>query len=231
MTVAADDPVERALAGGAPLPVVLDVVDDAIERAAAAGDSRTLDRLAASLEATASERGREWDGLSVAATRARTLARSADATSSRPSEVAVAAPPRDEGSDQPLRFGGWWRRTIAFVVDWFLIGTAYALLDSALRGSDTSLVWIIGLPLAYFAGMHAFAGGVTVGKGMLGVAVRVEDGDPIGLGRATARAVTTFILWLVVLGGIVDMVVGAADPRRQWLHDKIAGTIVVHTRP
>ncbi|MEX2547480.1 MAG: RDD family protein [Chloroflexota bacterium] len=78
--------------------------------------------------------------------------------------------------------------------------------------------------VAYFAGMHAFYDGATIGKAVLGLAVRAADGSPVRLGRAIGRATATFLLWIVVVGGLVDMLVGAADGRRQWLHDKIAGT-------
>jgi uncharacterized RDD family membrane protein YckC len=78
--------------------------------------------------------------------------------------------------------------------------------------------------------MHAFNHGATVGKALLGVAVQIADGREIGLGRGVGRAVATTVLWLTVLGGLVDMIVGAADEKGAWVHDKLAGTIVVRRR-
>lgn len=232
------DPIEQALAADAPMHDVLDVVDAAIESATATGDSVTLDRLASLLDAIASERGQEWSRLSIAAARARAAATRAAATVPAPPAIsATDAPaasvptPLTATADEQLRYAGWWLRTAAFVIDWLVLGFAYTLLD-ATGGSDSSflvLVWL-GIPVAYFAGMHAFHDGATIGKAVLGLAVRAADGSPVRLGRATGRATATFLLWIVVVGGLVDMLVGAADPRRQWLHDKIAGTIVIHRR-
>jgi uncharacterized RDD family membrane protein YckC len=232
------DPIEQALAADAPMHDVLDLVDAAIESATATGDSVTLDRIASLLDATASERSQEWSRLSIAAARARAAATRAAATVPAPSAIsptdapAASVPtPLTATADEQLRYAGWWLRTAAYVIDSLVLGFAYTLLD-ATGASDSSflvVVWL-GIPVAYFAGMHAFHDGATIGKAVLGLAVRAADGSPVRLGRATGRATATFLLWIVVVGGLVDMVVGAADPRRQWVHDKIAGTIVIHGR-
>lgn len=239
MSAGVIDPIEQALAADAPMHDVLDLVDAAIESATATGDSVTLDRLASSLDAIASERGHEWSRLSIAAARARAVATRAAATGPAPCAIsATDAPaasvptPLTATADEQRRYAGWWLRTAAFVIDSLVLGFAYTLLDATAGGSGSSflvLVWL-GIPVAYFAGMHAFHDGATIGKAVLGLAVRAADGSPVRLGRAIGRATATFLLWIVAVGGLVDMLVGAADPRRKWLHDKIAGTIVIHRR-
>jgi uncharacterized RDD family membrane protein YckC len=53
---------------------------------------------------------------------------------------------------------------------------------------------------------------------------------PIGIGRALARVVATWLLWATIVLGLVDAILAATGDRRQSLHDMIAGTIVVRTR-
>lgn len=75
--------------------------------------------------------------------------------------------------------------------------------------------------------------GTTIGKRALGCWVTETDGrSPVSMGRSFARAL------VFVAGGelvppffVVDNVWLTADARRQALHDKAAGTLVVRNRP
>jgi uncharacterized RDD family membrane protein YckC len=112
------------------------------------------------------------------------------------------------------------------VIDWIIIGIGLGVIASAnVPGLLQALV-----PLAYFAGFHAFSRGATLGKAMLGIAVRIADGRPVGFGRALARVVATWVLWATIVGGLVDVILAATGDRRQSLHDMIVGTVVVRTR-
>jgi uncharacterized RDD family membrane protein YckC len=83
------------------------------------------------------------------------------------------------------------------------------------------------------------ARGQTVG--MMAVGVRaVRDGslDVLGYGRALARAVFEGVLRLLellffLLGvvWVLDMLFPLWDKKRQTLHDKVAGSVVLRTRP
>ena len=84
--------------------------------------------------------------------------------------------------------------------------------------------------VGYFAGLPALLDGVTVGKGAMGLAIRVDGGRRVGFGRALVRAVALAGLWITFVGAIIDVIVAGTDARRQAVHDKIAGTIVVRTR-
>ncbi len=232
--------LEQALRDGAPLDEVLDVADEAIETAAANGDGALLAWLAEELAAAAAERGGDWNRLAIAGARARALVSRADPTAEPEQEpgpkaqpvVPAAAPVAPESSGSPLPYAGWWRRAAALGVDCIVVATLYAFFG-AVRGDGDSWPYLLlelGIPLVYFAAMHAFVHGATVGKAALGVAVRTADGRGVGLGRATARAVVTFLLWSTLLGGLADLIVGAAARDRRWLHDMIVGTAVVRTR-
>lgn len=220
------DPLEHALASAdARLEDVLDLVDAAVEHAAAENDGATLERLAQRLDAVAAERGGEWRGLAVAAARAQALAGVAGVPAAVPDvrvRPAAAAEPQ-------FVYAGWWRRVFAFLLDWI----ALLFADSALLGAGSGGVigWVGPLvPFAYFGVLPALTDGVTPGKAALGIAIRIDDGTKIGFERAFGRALAMLVLWVTVIGAVVDVILAGVDSRRQSAHDKLAGTIVVRTR-
>lgn len=228
MTTPALVPVAKALASESSVDDVLDAVDDAIEEAKRRDDAETLTALADLLDATAAERGGDWRRLAIAAMRARATA-GAPAAEAPPAPV--LPPPVVEPQAQ-ARFAGFWIRTAAFLLDWLLLVIASTVMGGLAAEIDGPLVVLVALflPLVYFAGMHAWHDGATVGKAVFGLAVQARDGAPVGFGRASARALATAVLWFTVIGGLVDAILLAADAKKQSLHDKIAGTIVVRTR-
>ena len=71
------------------------------------------------------------------------------------------------------------------------------------------------------AGAYAVFGGASAGQRIVGLRiVRMADGDPIAI---PAAIVVTVLLMLVIPALILD-----AD--RRGLHDKAAGTVLIHTR-
>lgn len=70
--------------------------------------------------------------------------------------------------------------------------------------------------------------GQTLGKKAVGIrVVRAEDGGPISYGKAFFRWFIAWVLNFIPFGGIVDLLWPLWDPRKQTLHDKAAGTVVV----
>ena len=230
MSIQSLDSIDAALDGNASVDEVLDLVDDVIERATRTADAVTLTALADRVDAVAAERGGEWQGLAVAALRARAIAGAPIAEA--PPAPRLPAPRADDGR-APSAYAGWWLRTGAFLLDWALLAAAYGLLaefaPDEVGDAVVVTVWL-GLPLAYFAGMHAANHGATAGKEVCGISVRGPDERGIGWGRAIGRAVATTVLWITLVGGLVDAVLLGTDRRKQALHDKIAGTVVVRTR-
>ena len=83
---------------------------------------------------------------------------------------------------------------------------------------------IIALVLAYFPGLWAWRGRTP---GMRLFALRIldaRDTTRIGLPKALGRFVA---LLLAIAPGLLGVLVAFGDPRRQALHDRLAGTIVV----
>jgi uncharacterized RDD family membrane protein YckC len=150
------------------------------------------------------------------------------------------------------RYGGFWRRLFAFLIDevilyfvsliLFLIG----LLTLGLKGGMTdrvlsslgdpahgigvfALLYIAVSLLAgmvYFTGFHGIAGR-TPGKMLLGLRVIQASGDPITPGIAFLRWVGYLISGPFFGLGFLWV---AFDGRKQGWHDKIAATLVIRRR-
>jgi uncharacterized RDD family membrane protein YckC len=227
--------VEEALGAGTALGPLLDLVDEAVEGAASRGDRVALERLATLVSGAASVRSDPWPGLEVAAARARALAvRTGAVPATYEPAASQPSPQPTAGGSRPdahpaQHYAGWWRRSAAFAVDCVLLGVGFGLLGEMLgdSGGDVLFLMNAALAFAYFVGLHAFGDGATAGKAVFRVAVRCTDDSPVELGRAAWRAVATTVLWVTVVAGLLDMVVGMANDRNRWLHDVMAGTVVV----
>jgi len=88
------------------------------------------------------------------------------------------------------------------------------------------VLWIV-ITFVYFVVFEAVAG-ATIGKLLLGLRVRYEDGSPIGIGASFARnafrAIDAFPYFLPYVAGAMSIWNGS---KRQRLGDRAAGTIVV----
>jgi uncharacterized RDD family membrane protein YckC len=131
-------------------------------------------------------------------------------------------------------YGGFWRRGIAAAIDWILIGVVVSFSigyhgQLAPPHSTVKLVVYYTLAVAvvwlYFVAMEASALRATLGKRAVGVRVTTLDGRRIGVGRASVRLLAKFGLSLPPLG--LGFVLAGVDARKQALHDKVAGTLVV----
>jgi uncharacterized RDD family membrane protein YckC len=130
-------------------------------------------------------------------------------------------------------YGGFWRRGIAAAIDWLLIGVVVSLsigYHGQLAPPHSTVKVVVYYALAvllvwlYFVAMEASAWRATLGKLAVGVRVTTLDGRRIGVGRATARLLAK-LLSLALLG--LGFVLAGVDARKQALHDKVAGTLVV----
>ncbi len=80
---------------------------------------------------------------------------------------------------------------------------------------------IIGV--AYYIGFWT-AAGQTPGKSIMKVEIVKANGTPIGIGRATLRFIGYFVSTITLCIGFLMIV---WDSKKQGLHDKIAGTVVI----
>jgi uncharacterized RDD family membrane protein YckC len=130
------------------------------------------------------------------------------------------------------RYGGFWIRVVAYIIDAILLGVVAGIIGAILHinltdpasssrsaGSGVSLV----LSFAYFAGMWSYQG-ATLGQRIFGLkVVDANTGQRIGLGKAGLRWVGLLISFFVCFVGVIWV---AFDARKQGWMDKIAGTLV-----
>lgn len=150
-------------------------------------------------------------------------------------------------------------QTVATAISWPFLSSAFEWYMHALRQSAgtgtfnsdalqaelTRLMWPVALifllvTVSYQVGFLVWRG-ATLGKMAVGIAVRsLATAARPTLGVALRRQViqvvsglsslVPFASFLVMLLGWLDLLWPAWDRRRQALHDKLAGTVVVRTR-
>ena len=133
------------------------------------------------------------------------------------------------GMDTNAQQADWWRRLLALVVDsavlWIPLWAFTRSMDRPARLLIGTVVGVI-----YFALLNGGAKGQTLGKMVWGVRVRdAATGGPIGPAKAAVRYLAPALLSIVTFGLIwlPDGLWLFWDRRRQTLHDKVAGSVVV----
>ncbi len=146
------------------------------------------------------------------------------------------------------RFGGFWRRLLAYSVDKFilylmsLILFLVGLLAMGLRGVSLGSIAVTGnlprgmglfmavyfvtmilMDMIYFIWFHGTVG-QTLGKKLFGLRVIRISGEKMTLGIAFLRWVGSLISGILFYLGYIWI---AFDNRKQGWHDKIAATLVV----
>lgn len=153
-------------------------------------------------------------------------------------------------STSTSRYGSFWERLAAFLVDWFVIfvvimmasfaigfviGLAGVLLgmnESKIDGlfNDYGYLFnLLGAVVAwlYYAGMECSIHQATIGKKLLSMKVTGMDGGKVTFARATGRHFAKAISSLTLFIGYIMI---AFTQKKQGLHDILASTVVVKTR-
>lgn len=138
-------------------------------------------------------------------------------------------------------YASWGRRVGAYLLDALVIAVPFIVIIviALLAGDpeeDDSTWGIIGIaylltivaPFIYFTVMHGRESGQTLGKRWVGIRVADDStGRSIGYGRAFGRYAITFVFWLIVIPAILDYLWPLWDRKKQALHDKVVGSVVV----
>lgn len=151
----------------------------------------------------------------------------------------------DAGTGSTL--GSPWARLGARLIDALVIGVPLYVLVSVvyevpLEFSDDFTTYtmhagsyaLLGVLLAAYEIVMVGAIGRTVGKMAVGLTVvSASAGGVPGFGRSALRWIA-FLLYNVPYGiglvaAVATIVMSFVDPRRQTIHDKIAGTVVVRS--
>ncbi len=143
------------------------------------------------------------------------------------------------------QYAGFWFRVMANIID-SIISVVIACIIAFLAGitlylsmSITSssmeeikiaskfLGYLSGIlgPWLYYTLLESSAWQATLGKKMLGMKVIDMDGNRISFGKANARYWSKIISAVILYIGFIMV---AFTERKQGLHDKIAGTLVVN---
>ena len=138
-------------------------------------------------------------------------------------------------------YAGFASRAVALTIDLLvvtgmvtvvtLVGQLAVDFFRATQGTQTLFrIAMLGIgfliPNLYFISFWMLAG-QTLGKGIMGIRVVGVDGGRVHIGMAIRRAVGYYLSAIFFIGYLWVLV----DKRRQGLHDKLAGTIVVFTWP
>jgi uncharacterized RDD family membrane protein YckC len=134
-------------------------------------------------------------------------------------------------ADDRAAYAGFWRRFAAYAIDYVVVLLGTAVLGAAATiagvgddGARLSLAALIGYFL-YCTLLESSAWQATLGKRALGLKVTNARGERIGFARAAARFVAKVLSVLTLCLGYLLVLV---TPRRQALHDLIAGTLVAN---
>ena len=149
----------------------------------------------------------------------------------------------DVAAVDPRRYGGFWRRFVALIIDSIIFYAALWVLGrflpifvtqsaSVASGgvnieaelSPVGTILAIVLSWLYFAVTESSARGATVGKMALGLRVTDLSGGQISFLRATGRYFRKFVSG-AILG--IGYIMAAFTARKQALHDMMAQTLVV----
>ena len=134
-----------------------------------------------------------------------------------------------------LTYANFWIRFVALLIDSLFTSALVALallvlglplvadisdLESRLKMNMIGVVvgWL------YYAGFESSPYQATPGKQAMGIFVTDLEGYPIPFARATGRFFGKLLSGLILLLGYI---MAAFTPRRQALHDLLAGTLVL----
>ena len=144
----------------------------------------------------------------------------------------------------PARYGGFWIRFVAALIDGILVqvvvvplgavfGGAIGVAGVAARmpGEETRLVAVIvGAALGllaswiYEAAMESSSLQATLGKMIFGMKVTDLNGNRISFARATGRHFAKYLSSMILFIGYI---MAGFTERKQALHDMLAGTLVI----
>lgn len=127
------------------------------------------------------------------------------------------------------QYGGFWVRLLALLADSaivFLVSAALLVGAAMALGPDgmtpaVFAAWAFGF--LYWPVMHASKVRATFGKAILGLKVTRFDGRRISILRALWREIAKIVSGAVLMLGYL---IAAVTPRKQALHDLMAGTYV-----
>lgn len=134
-----------------------------------------------------------------------------------------------------LPYASFWQRAIAFLIDsaiLYIINTLvsgiFQLSTSITDVKDLLVSCLISIVIGwtYYSIQESSSKRATLGKRAVGLQVTDINGEQISFWRATGRYFSAYLSALLLFVGYLMM---PFTPKRQTLHDLIAGTIVIRS--
>lgn len=127
-----------------------------------------------------------------------------------------------------ITYAGFWRRFLASIVDSILLTVAFNIVwlvfPESVKENQIFISIIALIPIwLYYSLLESSTKQGTLGKIILGIKVVDYSNQRISFARATARHFSKIISSLILMIGFIMI---AFTPKKQGLHDIIAGTLV-----
>ncbi len=138
-----------------------------------------------------------------------------------------------------VTYGSFWQRVGASILDWLVLITPMSIVNGIFgdrnyfvdvmyghndnRGLYSMLINQV-IVLIYCAVMESSNTQATVGKMALKLRVTDLNGNRVSFGQALGRNVGKYLSTVILFIGYLMV---AWDEKRQGLHDKLAGTLVI----
>lgn len=136
--------------------------------------------------------------------------------------------------EQPIVYASFWERLAAGILDSIIIGVATFILEKLIDIdlSNLSSAWETNilsgvLSILYSAYFYSSQKQATWGKQALNIKVTSLNGEKISFINAIVRSIAEYLSFIILFIGYFMML---WDEKKQTLHDKIAGTVVVKSR-
>jgi len=131
-----------------------------------------------------------------------------------------------------ILYAGFWRRLLAYIIDATLLAGVEVVMATAVKllipGDYQALANVapvsVAIGWAYFVVMESSPAQGTLGKIALSLMVTDVHGDPVTFRRALFRNLFKILSTLFIFAG---WALAAFTPRKQALHDLLAGTLVM----
>ncbi len=149
--------------------------------------------------------------------------------------------PATESPAGTVKYAGFWIRFLAAIIDGIILDlifivifgitglftgstTSTANIEAHMATMEISYTFASIISWLYYALLQSSSWQATVGKRVLGLKVTDLQGNRISFGRATIRYFSKILSALILMIGFI---MAGFTEKKQALHDKIAGTVVV----
>ncbi len=134
--------------------------------------------------------------------------------------------------EQEVIYAGFWQRFAASFIDGLILLVPLFIINYIFTGSLTVIFTFTSVPgliniaiwWLYTALQESSQIQATVGKRAMNIIVTDLQGGRISFGRATGRLFGKYVSAIILLIGYLMML---WNPKRQALHDMMAGTLVL----